>query len=478
MALIPYPNDGSCTHWYRAGDGFTDIVNGNNGSAVGGLSTVADTEAGGESAWDYDGTAKYFTIPSTAALNLEGEWTMMWWEKLTASTAGTVHKRANPQTSTGWTTYTQTAAGGIWDFSQAGGNSRKTVTLPVGTWVHRCIVMRNNGGLWTPENFTDGVSIGTGVNQGVAITNTEPVIVGGRPQFSSYVNGRMDNLRFYNRVLTQEEITNLASARDYATAPVGAIDLKYGDQYNAEASNDGGTWNFPAGDPMGKKTGVRNLSNAPITVTFVAQAGEGFWSAQSQSASNQITDLINPGTQRMFQWRTGKGWVVDGVDTLNLEVVASLYGWAEQETDIPFDIPALSYVTLPLELQFPVSPLAPRGVTFDLGNDTFAVDLPGPWLLGTDFNIEGHDSSNQARTFFGRVYDVTADSPLSAGVTIGIGRNTEDTYINSVFPIQITPGKEGNALRVELGGGSAVLGGDLINGGVWLMYMGELGSLV
>ena len=207
---------------------------------------------------------------------------------------------------------------------------------------------------------------------------------------------------------------------------MATFNLERNQQFNIETAGPH-TFNFPAGADGANPVGVRNLFSSQVDVTFVAEAGEGFWNTETQTADNSVTDSIWGNTSRMFVFRAGKGWVIQDADTVIGELVAAGYGWAEQNTDIPLEIPAVGWVTLPLQTQHPAGEYVPRGVAFDTVNDTFQLVQKGIWQMSIVFNLVGHNSVNAGRAFVIQLYDVTLGVSIGNGVTIGVGRNVEES---------------------------------------------------
>jgi len=70
------------------------------------------------------------------------------------------------------------------------------------------------------EMFIDGVSVATGLSAGTISSPAVPFLIG-KYDFNEF-NGKADDIRAYDRVLTQSEITHLATSRGIeGPAPVG-----------------------------------------------------------------------------------------------------------------------------------------------------------------------------------------------------------------------------------------------------------------
>jgi len=152
-----------------------------------------------------------------------------------------------------------------------------------------------------------------------------------------------------------------------------------------------------------------------------------------------------------------------------VELVPSGYGAARLDIPEAFTLGA-GWTTLPFDTQV----LFPRGVSIDLGTDTFTLLVAGVWRYSVGFSLEGHNSSNGGRVTRLRVFNVTQGIGATEFV-VGIGRNVEDTSA-SLTVIFDAPNNT-DVYRVELGNGDDVTGGTLNASNVSLNYLDRLGNL-
>lgn len=101
-------------------------------------------------------------------------------------------------------------------FSQWG-----TIAGGTGTWIHLAFTVSRAGGVTTITQYQNGQIAKQSTNNPAdyASTGTTDVFVGRGEQFNYYLNGRMDNLRFYNKALSQAEIQADMTATVTATTP-------------------------------------------------------------------------------------------------------------------------------------------------------------------------------------------------------------------------------------------------------------------
>lgn len=254
------------------------------------------------------------------------------------------------------------------------------------------------------------------------------------------------------------------------------------EQYSA-AVVDSYTFTMPAGSAADTApTGARNISGSQVSATFNAGDGEFFWNDNLQTQVSGVTLDLYSDRSALFVYRETKGWVTYRDDARTDDILIGLvpagYGWGNQEAVVPFDIPGSpSFITLPFDTVGPTGLLAPRGCTFAPATETFSIDRHGIWRLDISFNIQGHNSVNFGRVFDVVIYDVTTAS-IAGQASVGLGRNQEDTFFSLSTMFQVVPSQVGDTFRVELGGGDAVTGGDLLFSNVALQFVSEFGSLI
>lgn len=187
--------------------------NGNDGVYNGGMGTVADTAEGGSLAYDFDGTDDYIDCGTASSPT---DLTMSVWVNVLSSPASTAGVVGNAQSG---------GVNGEYLIWTQGSNARAliytngtsgTATLPSNTWVH--LVATRDTAAGFVYLYLDGV-----VTQQVAITSTHPTLtrdfIVGSFQNGFYFSGLMDDIRFYDRALNQDEISWLATERGVLGTP-------------------------------------------------------------------------------------------------------------------------------------------------------------------------------------------------------------------------------------------------------------------
>jgi hypothetical protein len=101
-----------------------------------------------------------------------------------------------------------TSGGGL-RFRTAGVNTDTVGTYNDGEW--HLLTVTSTGALGVMLIYVDGVLDNTLASQNYNIIDTGTLQVGSSPTNNSHWNGGLDGLRFYDRVLTTDEITALAN---------------------------------------------------------------------------------------------------------------------------------------------------------------------------------------------------------------------------------------------------------------------------
>jgi fibronectin type 3 domain-containing protein len=186
-----------------SGSSVGDSAGANTGSISGATRDPAGRFGG---ALSFDGSNDSVTVPDAPALDLTNGMTLEAWVRPTAlgSTWRTVVFKEQPNYYA-YALYASTdtirpSANGFVagaDHDQRGGAS-----LPVNTWSHLAATFDGS----TLRLFVDGVPAGSQAAAGSLATSTGPLRFGGNGIWGEYFQGLIDEVRVYNRALTQAEI--------------------------------------------------------------------------------------------------------------------------------------------------------------------------------------------------------------------------------------------------------------------------------
>ena len=222
---------------YRGPTGVTDLGSAvRNGTYNGGMGVVANTESGGVSAFDLDGTDDFISTPSIASGT--GDWSYGFWTKLDAdfnqdflSNRSLGASGAQPGFVIG---HNGTGTVGQLQIQVDSGasawvNNTYSSVLSTGVWMHFVVTFDNstaeiktykNGVLLTPTS-----SAPSGTPAGANYSSGNSVIIGGRPGTTARcVNGLMDGVFVVNSVLSAHEVMESYTGGrmyDRPTDPVG-----------------------------------------------------------------------------------------------------------------------------------------------------------------------------------------------------------------------------------------------------------------
>lgn len=214
---------------YGMNEGIGSAVS--NGSAPGliGAITGATWTAGGKfgSALTFDGVNDLVTVSDASALDLTTGMTLEAWVYPTANGGGSwrnvlIKERSggevyNLYANTGTNTPTVYAIRA----AQTGTplDARGTSQLPLNTWSHLAATFDNS----TLRLYVDGVQVGSRAGSGPLLTSSGALRIGGNNVWGELFQGRIDEVRIYNRALTPTEIQtdmNTAIGGADAGAPV------------------------------------------------------------------------------------------------------------------------------------------------------------------------------------------------------------------------------------------------------------------
>ena len=190
---------------------------GNNGTLTNGPTFAASQ---GKYAMNFDGADDYVSISASRLPSAANPWTISLWEYPTAFGAG------NYGTSVSWGT-----TGGVWFQSvilanngdagdgrlAVGQYARNVLTTttarPLNLWTHTAIVY--SGGT-TLQAYQNGLPNGSGPISNAFNATLTAAAIGRLQEGGQQYNGRLDDIRIYNRAISANEIRTLATRRGIA----------------------------------------------------------------------------------------------------------------------------------------------------------------------------------------------------------------------------------------------------------------------
>ena len=199
-------------------DSANDISgNGNDGTYNGGMATVADTGSGGTRAYDFDGTDDYISFASVVTSQTFSA--SLWFNAdVLAAQDMLIGNNDYDAGQRGWN-ITSEAQPVFATYQFAGSSGSKTSltstqSTSLSTWTH--IAVSYDDVSKQMSIYVNGVSGGTTTVTGLATLLANLTI--GKTTIQ-WFNGKQDDIRIYDRVLTQAEITHLATSRGIEGGP-------------------------------------------------------------------------------------------------------------------------------------------------------------------------------------------------------------------------------------------------------------------
>ena len=335
-ALIRYPFEGNAQD--------------SSGSGIHGTATALSYVAGkvGAQAAQFNGTSSYVSIPRSVT----DDFTVAMWVK-TTDTAGT----AGAQWWTGKGLVDGEVGGGGADWGTAivngkfvlgvgstGGDTTiaSSVNINDGTWHHLAATRNNTSGAM--EVYVDGVLRGSGTGPTGSRTLPPSLRIGSLQTGNNFLNGTLDDVRLYDRILTASEITQLASgqlpAPESVTATSGSEQITLSWNAVSDATDytvqrsaaSGGPYTTIASGVTATSyldTGLVNGTTYYYVVSATNSSGESPNSVEVSATPGVTTNLlVNPG----FEWNTASA-VISTKITTGFDVAANdVAGWLNAGT--------------------------------------------------------------------------------------------------------------------------------------------------
>ena len=221
-------DDSSLTHYYSFETDASDSVGSNNGQLMGGASIVSDPVRG--NVLELDGIDDYVLLSGS---NLAGggglatdAFSFSGWVKLdgvggsTSANTGIYGEYVSGGTSQKNTVLVTKATGtiGYSQYPPSGGDINSPTTLVDNTWHHIAYVQNEAGGDQR-KLYVDGVLVANdNLPENYAGSVPDIVTIGARfgysgslEAFASYVTGRIDDIAFYDKALSVQQVAALAS---------------------------------------------------------------------------------------------------------------------------------------------------------------------------------------------------------------------------------------------------------------------------
>ena len=220
--------NGLVGQWLFNGNLNDETSNANHGTGFGGITFTTGVDGTTNSALLFDGIDDYVNIPNHIVFQFgNGSFTLSYWYNTTSTEGDNLVNKCGSGNSAPAPYY------GISTYAGDGNTSVRTSfnssildangpSLANGQWHH--IVFTRNGSLLSL--YIDGVLNNSGSFPPDDISNSFLLVLGRNQEIYQYTyEGKMDNLRLYNRSLSGIEVTSLYSAEQNTIAGCGALPL-------------------------------------------------------------------------------------------------------------------------------------------------------------------------------------------------------------------------------------------------------------
>jgi len=199
-------NDGLVAYYPFNGNANDESGNGNNGT-VNGASLTTDRFGNSGKAYSFDGISNYI---ETADIDLNETATISVWVQPIGTIGSLVSKYGNGNESYElmYNNSTHGLYGHVGAVSNSNNNIYSNHNLSINNIWQHCVFTLNNG---FAEIYIDGVLVYTQTDVNPTYQNNDNVLFGKSVWGGNIFNGKLDDIRIYNRALTQAEITYLAT---------------------------------------------------------------------------------------------------------------------------------------------------------------------------------------------------------------------------------------------------------------------------
>lgn len=315
--------------YYASGDGGTGIVilayptatpilntarerTGNaNSVTYGTAATVATGKVG--QALSFNGSTSYASSTDAAAIKPTSGISYGGWVYVSATPAAnqSMLEKGTATSTAGYGLYVTSENKFCLGIKTAGGYEQGAGSaVTTGKWHHVMVTYDSS----TPTLYVDGyaqsLATGTGCtltqNTGAITQDTSALYFGARAGTSQFFNGRLDDVRVYNRALTATEVSHLYSAGTGSTAGVSSTVSTSGSSGQSFGSGLAGYWTMDGKDTtittIVDRTGSGNTATLSNTAAVAGKLGQGLslngstsYASMSDASSLDPTAAISYG---------------------------------------------------------------------------------------------------------------------------------------------------------------------------------------
>jgi serine protease inhibitor len=225
------PSNGLVGYWPFSGNANDSSVNGNVGT-VNGATLTTDRNGVANSAYSFNGSSSYISVPNNATFNFQNKFTFSYWINPTSLSGSQLSVILSKQISFGADQNgfnSSVEVGSYSNFRVQNGTSNPAFSLStpnnsilINNWYHVVHVWTGTQGYI----YINGLLVSQGTTT-ATVGNTTAELLIGKPNWSAgnvkVFNGKIDDVGIWNRDLTAQEIANLYTSCVSPAAPTGAL---------------------------------------------------------------------------------------------------------------------------------------------------------------------------------------------------------------------------------------------------------------
>jgi len=206
-AFAQVPTNGLIGYWPFSGNANDISGNAYNGT-VNGATLTTDRFGNANSAFSFNGTSNYI---STADIDLQDTATISVWVYPVGTMGALVDKSMDANSNSGYTfIYNNSNPWGLYAHVGWSGNTNNNILLSnnfisLNQW-HHFVLTLNNG---TAKIYVDGILVYTQTGVNSTTQNNDILLFGKSVWGGNLFNGKLDDIRIYNRPLDPTEVSSL-----------------------------------------------------------------------------------------------------------------------------------------------------------------------------------------------------------------------------------------------------------------------------
>jgi hypothetical protein len=271
------------------------------------------------SALSFDGANDWVTVADATSLDLTTGMTLMAWVNPTALSGWRSMILKETSEGLAYSLYASDGSRPASYIGTTGGevSTAGTTTLPLNTWSHLAATYEGT----TLRLYVNGTLAGTRTTTQAILSSTSPLRLGGNAVWGEYFQGKIDEVRIYNRALSQTDVQTGMNTPVEPPLTATLTVTKTGTGTGTVTSN-------PAGINCGSDCAQGYPANTTVTLTAAAASGSAFagWGGActgtaacsvSMSQARTVTATFGPNTAPAVP--TGRGQrEADGVTPIGL----------------------------------------------------------------------------------------------------------------------------------------------------------------